>query len=169
MRCLTLFVLAALLGLTCFNSLQIRRINLELAKMETISQVKVDSQSEGELDFATALRLAGEYSDRAGKLIEKGQTEAARLELDKSLQKLEIAARLSKGFAAGSTQRLKASWQAVQQQVEKAMDELSRQTENGRLEDNETASGKGNSPVGRSDNRRAVGGMFPKGTGVDKR
>jgi len=169
MRCLTLFVLVVLLGLTCFNSLQIRRINLELAQMKANSQAKADNPAEGELDFTTAIKLAGEYSDRAGKLIEKGQIEAARLELDKSLRKLETAARLSKGLAAGSSERLKSSWQAVQKQVEKAMEELSNQIEKERREGNETASGEDNSTVGRGNNKRTVGGMFSKGTGVDKR
>jgi hypothetical protein len=154
MKGLTLLVLVAVLGLTCYNSLQIRRINLELAGNKTVKHTGDPSNSLQDLD--TALKLAEDYSRHARKLIQKGQTEAARLELDKSLQKLEMAARLSQGFADGAADRVESSWKTVQKQVEKALEELSSQTENGRPEGNETASGEHSNVVGHNGSKRAV-------------
>ncbi|MEN6370485.1 MAG: hypothetical protein ABFD64_00575 [Armatimonadota bacterium] len=155
MRCLTSFFLVAVLGLLCFNSWQIHRINLELAAVEKQANIDVGSAKK-EMDYQTALKLAGDYTNHARKLIKKGQTEAARLELDKGLRKLETAARLSQGFASGAAHRAGSSWHTVYEQVEKAMSELSSQTKNGRPEGNETASGEHSNIAGHSGGKRAA-------------
>ncbi|MEN6520793.1 MAG: hypothetical protein ABFD46_06545 [Armatimonadota bacterium] len=167
MRCLTLFFLVAVLGLTCYNSWQIRRINLELTAVEKQANIDVESV-ERDLDYQTALKLAEDCTDRARKLIKKGQTDAARLELDKGLRKLETAARLSQGFASGAAHRAGSSWHTAYEQVEKAMDELSSQTKNGRPEGNETASGEHSNIAGHNGSKRAARRVPAGKAGIDK-
>ncbi|MBI2843714.1 MAG: hypothetical protein HYX78_09970 [Armatimonadetes bacterium] len=141
MRCLTPFAalaLVAVLGLSVYNSWQISRINRELAAL------RMDVSSSGpaldkEEEFLSALELVKRHTERARELLAGGQTGRARHELDRSLRWLERISSLSEDTAGDAARGITSTISAVQKEIEKAMEELSKQTPKRRPGGNETA------------------------------
>lgn len=142
MRCLTLLILVvliALLGLTSYNYVQIRRIERDLVEVK--SRILASEQAaEEEGGLLTALASATEHALRSKDLLSKGEMKSARTELEKSLQKLETAAELSRSPAEAAKRNLDAAVSTAREELEKAWKEVSKQTSKRRPEGNGSVS-----------------------------
>jgi hypothetical protein len=134
MRCLTPIIaiaLVAVLGIAGYNYVQINRMKTELAgiKSKIHSAERPSAESR---DLLTALAGVKQHTARAKRFLANGQTNRARLELDRSLQELEDASALSQDIAADAGSGLGATWSTVRREVDNAWKEVSRQMEKGR-------------------------------------
>lgn len=134
MRCsipILILVLAALLALAGYNYMQINRMRSELAgikaKVHNIGSAEANKQN-----LLTALAEVRKHTTRARSLLRSGQGARARAELDRSLQDLGRASKLSQDAAADAGSGLGGTWSTVRKEVERAWKEVSRQIEEGR-------------------------------------
>lgn len=145
MRCLTslvLVVLVAVLAIAGYNYWQNGRMRGDLEAIRARVVHPGGRPAPDRQDLLTALAQAKDHATRARELIAAGQARRARLELDRSLQKLDRASSLSKDIAADAGSGLGAAWSAVRTEVEKAWNEICTQIAERRPEGHEGARGE---------------------------
>lgn len=104
MRCLTPFLMLVtivLVALTAFNTWQISQLREELAGVKQKTH-KSAEQVSAERELTKMLADAKQQTEHARELISGGQVARARLELNRSIQKIEKATQLSKDMANGA-------------------------------------------------------------------
>ncbi|HOK54477.1 MAG TPA: hypothetical protein PLZ21_07765 [Armatimonadota bacterium] len=144
MRCLTVLAVIAvvvLLGLTGYNFWQIKKLNQELMelKAQVQSSQTAESTTEQDEDLVAAILEVTAHTSKARKLLSDGDSKGARAELEKSLQGLENAARLSRDASSGAAKQVGSSWDTVKKQIDELWKEVARQSEKRRPEGHEPA------------------------------
>ncbi len=91
MRVLPTLALLAALGLSVYNTVQVRVLRTDLATVKLGNAAKPAPDAESRA--RTLLREAGLHQQRAQELIRKGQLDASRREMQKSMGLMEEAAR----------------------------------------------------------------------------
>ena len=138
MRCLTFLVIVALfalLGITGYNYLQIQQLERDMSAVKAKVLIG-DSEKDTQLDIAAALKIAEEHAAQARDMIARGRDAAARIELDKSLQSLDKAAKLTKKLAKNTARKLDIAISATRKQIDEMWKEASRKNQKGRSEQN---------------------------------
>jgi hypothetical protein len=128
MRCLTVFALIALiavLALTGYNHWRIGQIYNDLNTVKTRLHINEPISAGEPTNLADALNQAEQHAQQARKLLSKGKNNAARLELDKSLRKLEKAGELSREIPESSS--LDKTLSTVQKQIQGTLEGLSKE------------------------------------------
>lgn len=138
MRCMTFFVivaLVALLGITGYNFMQIKQLNKDMADVKA-KVLQCNQETGSQIDIAAVLQAAEQHAANAKALIAKGRDAAARIEFEKSLQSLDKAAKYSQKVAAKTGQNLNKTVAAAKKRIDEMWKEASRQNQKGRSESN---------------------------------
>lgn len=117
-------LLVGMTALAGYNYLEITRLKGELTEIKAKVHYK-GSEKTGQPDLLTELAVVKQHTAEAKNLIASGQVKRARLELDKSLKKLDAASKTSQDIASGAARGLGVFWVNTQKELEDAWKEVS--------------------------------------------
>lgn len=109
----SLFIIIAL-GLGIYNTLQLSQVRAELAKVQKKTASPAFSANSQSSDLQKLLAQAEEHGTRAKVLMQKGKIQEAKAEMQKSIEKLRAAEKLTGSQFSGLKQTLDSAQQKMQ-------------------------------------------------------